>query len=123
MGLRGETFHNLLNPGFHASAADLRGRKLHVIAGIGNPQRFFGRLQQAGLEFRAHPFPDHFRFGADDLAFAGDDVVLMTEKDAVKCSEFARENWWYLPVEADVDAALGHLILTKLRSLNGRQAA
>jgi tetraacyldisaccharide 4'-kinase len=123
MGLKGETFHNLLNPGFRASAADLRGRALHVIAGIGNPQRFFARLQQAGLEFRAHPFPDHFRFGADDLAFAGDDVVLMTEKDAVKCSEFARENWWYLPVEADVDPALGNLILTKLRSLNGRQAA
>jgi len=123
MKLAGETFHNLLNPDFRASAADLRGKTLHAIAGIGHPQRFFARLQQAGLEFRAHPFPDHFRFGADDLAFAGDDVVLMTEKDAVKCSAFARESWWYLPVEAEVDPALGALILDKLRSLHGRQAA
>jgi tetraacyldisaccharide 4'-kinase len=123
MALKGESFHNLLNPGLRAAAADLRDKTLHAIAGIGNPQRFFARLRQAGLEFRAHPFPDHFRFGKDDLAFAGDEVVLMTEKDAVKCLAFARENWWYLPVEADVDPALGSLILTKLRSLNGRQAA
>lgn len=123
MRLAGETFRNLLNPEFRASAADLRGKTLHAVAGIGHPQRFFARLQQAGLEFRAHPFPDHFRFGADDLAFAGDDIVLMTEKDAVKCSAFARESWWYLPVEAEVDPALGALILDKLRSLHGRQAA
>jgi tetraacyldisaccharide 4'-kinase len=123
MRLVGETFRNLLNPDFRASAADLRGKTLHAIAGIGQPQRFFARLQQAELEFRAHPFPDHFRFSADDLAFAGDDVVLMTEKDAVKCSAFARESWWYLPVEAEVDPALGALILHKLRSLHGRQTA
>jgi tetraacyldisaccharide 4'-kinase len=123
MRLAGETFCNLLNPDFRASAADLRGKTLHAIAGIGHPQRFFARLQQAGLEFRAHPFPDHFHFSADDLAFAGDDVVLMTEKDAVKCSAFARESWWYLPVEAEVDRALGALILDKLRSLHGRQTA
>jgi tetraacyldisaccharide 4'-kinase len=123
MKLAGATFHNLLNPDFHASLGDLRGKALHAIAAIGNPQRFFARLQQAGLEFRAHPFPDHFRFSADDLAFAGDDIVLMTEKDAVKCQAFARESWWYLPVEAEVDPALGTLILNKLESLHGPQAA
>lgn len=123
MGLKGEQFRNLLNPGFVAAPGDLRGRTLHAIAGIGNPGRFFALLQQQGLEFQAHPFPDHFHFCADDLLFAGDDTVLMTEKDAVKCRAFARENWWYLPIEAEVDPALGNLILAKLRSLNGRQAA
>jgi tetraacyldisaccharide 4'-kinase len=121
--LTGDSFQNLLNPDFRVAAPDLRDRALHAIAGIGNPQRFFAQLQRMGLTFRAHPFPDHFRFSADDLAFAGDDVVLMTEKDAVKCSAFARERWWYLPVEAEVDPALGNLILAKLRSLHGRQAA
>lgn len=123
MGLKGESFRNLLNPGVVASPGDLRGKTLHAIAGIGNPRRFFAWLQQLGLQFRAHPFPDHFAFGADDLLFAGGDTVLMTEKDAVKCGAFARENWWYLPIEAEVDPALGNLILAKLRSLNGRQAA
>jgi tetraacyldisaccharide 4'-kinase len=121
--LTGDSFQNLLNPGFRATAPDLRDRALHAVAAIGNPRRFFAQLQRMGLTFRAHPFPDHFRFSADDLAFAGDDVVLMTEKDAVKCSAFARENWWYLPVEAEVDPALGNLIVAKLRSLHGRQAA
>jgi tetraacyldisaccharide 4'-kinase len=121
--LNGESFHNLLNPDFRAAASDLRDKTLHAVAGIGNPQRFFAQLQRMGLTFRAHPFPDHFRFNADDLAFAGEDVVVMTEKDAVKCSAFARENWWYLPVEAEIDPAFGNLILAKLRSLHGRQAA
>ena len=26
--------------------------------------------------------------------------LLMTEKDAVKCRNFAQAHWWYLPVEA-----------------------
>ena len=121
--LSGESFHNLLNPDFRVAAPHLRDKTLHAVAGIGNPQRFFAQLQRMGLTFRAHPFPDHFRFSAEDFAFAGDDVVVMTEKDAVKCSAFARENWWYLPVEAEIDPALGNLILAKLRSLHGRQAA
>jgi tetraacyldisaccharide 4'-kinase len=121
--LRGESFHNLLNPDFRVAATDLRNTALHAVAGIGNPQRFFGHLQRLGLTFQAHPFPDHFRFSAEDLAFAGEDAVVMTEKDAVKCSAFARENWWYVPVEAEIDAALGNLILSKLRSPHGRQAA
>jgi tetraacyldisaccharide 4'-kinase len=120
--LAGDSFENLLNPEFRVSAVHLRDKTLHAVAGIGNPQRFFAQLQRMGLTFRAHPFPDHFRFGPDDLAFAGDDVVLMTEKDAVKCCAFARENWWSVPVEAEVDPALGDLILAKLRSLHGRQA-
>ena len=26
----------------------------------------------------------------------------MTEKDAVKCQAFAKENWWYVPVDAEI---------------------
>jgi len=42
--LRGESFHNLLNPDFRASALDLRGKTLQAVAAIGNPQRFFRQL-------------------------------------------------------------------------------
>jgi len=121
--LMGEVFRNLLNPQVSMSAAGLGGRPVHAVAGIGNPQRFFSQLQRMGLDFRAHPFPDHFRFGPDDLAFAGDDIVLMTEKDAVKCEAFARDTWWYLPVEAVIEPALDELVVAKLRALRGRQAA
>lgn len=121
--LTGEVFRNLLNPHVSTSAVRLGERPVHAIAGIGNPQRFFAQLQRMGLNFRAHPFPDHFRFGPDDLAFAGNDTVLMTEKDAVKCEAFARDNWWYLPVEAVIEPALDELVVAKLRELRGHQAA
>lgn len=123
MQLAGRNFHNLLNPAVHAFASDLKDRPLHAVAGIGNPKRFFDTLQALGLTFRAHPFPDHFRYRPADLAFVGDETLLMTEKDAVKCTAFARDNWWFLPVEAEVDAGLGELILAKLRSVHGHKAA
>ena len=123
MLITGALFRNVRDPQRQATAAELQDRPLHAVAAIGNPQRFFSHLEGMSLSFRRHPFPDHFAFSADELAFAGDETVLMTEKDAVKCTAFAKSSWWYLPVEAEVDPALGQLILAKLRSLNGRQAA
>jgi len=123
MRLRGSSFRNLLRPTLDAVESDWKANTLHAVAGIGNPERFFATLRTRGLTFRAHPFPDHFRFTADDLAFAGEDTLLMTEKDAVKCAAFARDHWWFLPVEADVDPGFGDLILAQLRRAHGRQAA
>jgi tetraacyldisaccharide 4'-kinase len=123
MRVVGDVFRNVSDPQRRASAPELHDRPLHAVAAIGNPMRFFSHLKALSLDFRPHPFPDHFAFGADDLAFAGEETVLMTEKDAVKCSAFAKASWWYLPVEAEVDPALGQMLLAKLRSLHGRQAA
>ncbi len=115
MTLLGATFRNLADPSRTAVAADFQGMKLHAVAGIGNPPRFFAGLRGLGLEFDEHAFPDHHPFRAADLAFAGVDAVLMTEKDAVKCAAFAAANWWMLAVDAQVDSALGEKILEKLR--------
>ncbi len=98
----------------------LRGQKLHALAGIGDPGRFFRTLQGLGLDFEAHPFPDHHAYVAADLAFARDGILLMTEKDAVKCAGLTPGETWVLPVEAELAPALTELILEKLR---GRQAA
>lgn len=76
-------------------------RQVNAVAGIGNPRRFFDSLRLLGLEPVEHVFPDHARYNAH--SFAGMDPalpLLMTEKDAVKCAGFARDNWWYLGVEA-----------------------
>ena len=77
-----------------------RGRPVHAIAGIGNPQRFFADLRALGLEVLEHPFPDHHAFAAADLDFGDGLAVLMTEKDAVKCRAIAGPRLWYVPVEA-----------------------
>ncbi|MDH0748121.1 tetraacyldisaccharide 4'-kinase [Pseudomonas sp. GD03842] len=76
------------------------GQAVHAVAGIGNPHRFFNTLE--GLNWRPvpHAFPDHAQFTADALAFTPSLPLVMTEKDAVKCTPFAAPDWWYLAVEA-----------------------
>jgi len=74
-----------------------------------------------GLEFTAHPFPDHYPFTASDLTFAGAEAVLMTEKDAVKCRRFARESYWELAVDAVPGPALGAEVLRGLERKTNKQ--
>lgn len=76
---------------------------VHALAGIGNPQRFFDTLGELGWQASCHAFADHHAYNAVELAFARDKVLLMTEKDAVKCEAFAGEHWWYLVVTAELE--------------------
>ncbi|MBX9810159.1 MAG: tetraacyldisaccharide 4'-kinase, partial [Burkholderiales bacterium] len=114
MALQSRGFYNLLNPDHKAAPEQFLNRRVHAVAGIGNPQRFFELLQRLGLTFTAHSFPDHHAFSARDLAFADADLAVMTEKDAVKCRSFATEKHWVLRVDAEIDPAFGELILKKL---------
>jgi tetraacyldisaccharide 4'-kinase len=77
-----------------------RGRRVHAVAGIGNPQRFFRDLRARGLEIVEHPFPDHHPFSVADLTFGDALPVLMTQKDAVRCREIEDARLWYVPVVA-----------------------
>lgn len=120
MRLRAGDFYRLGDPRQRCSAASLVGRRLHALVGIGDPGRFFRTLEALGLRFERHPFPDHHPYSAADLAFAKDSVLLMTEKDAVKCAGLTVGETWVLPVEAELSPALIDLILEKLR---GRQVA
>lgn len=83
--------------------------RVHAVAGIGHPQRFFAQLRALGLDPVEHAFPDHHRFAAADLHFDDGRPVVMTEKDAVRCAGLAagRCDLFYLPVAAvlpDADA-------------------
>jgi tetraacyldisaccharide 4'-kinase len=122
MQLTGNIFHNLLDPDKHAGAEDLRGQRIHAVAGIGNPQRYFQHLEALGLAFTPHPFPDHHPYAAADLAFADCDAILLTEKDAVKCATFADARYWVLRVDARIDPALLENILRKITSHGSKTA-
>ena len=123
MSLKGEVFCNLRQPELRVRAAVFGGKKLHAVAGIGNPQRFFAHLRGLGLVFEEHAFPDHCVFRPEDLDYDDADALLMTEKDAVKCAGFADERYWTLAVEAILPPAFGQTVLQKLRDIDGRQAA
>ena len=62
----------------------LQGRRVHALAGIGHPERFFSSLRALGAKPIVHPYPDHHRFVAGDFDWDDDLPVVMTEKDAVK---------------------------------------
>jgi tetraacyldisaccharide 4'-kinase len=125
MFLAGTCFVALDDPRKTCSAVDLRGKSLYALAGIGDPARFYCQLADLGLRFSRHPFPDHRVYSAEDLAFARDGVLLMTEKDAVKCAGLSLSEAWVLPVEARVeDAPDGSSLLEGiLEKLNGRTSA
>jgi tetraacyldisaccharide 4'-kinase len=76
---------------------------VHALAGIGNPQRFFESLRQLGIQIKTHPFPDHHRFRKSDICPDEGGAVIMTEKDAVKCTSFVDKRHWALVVAAKPD--------------------
>ena len=49
-----------------------------------------------------------------------DQTLLMTEKDAVKCRDFAAANWWYLPVDAIMADERAQRLLADLATLAQR---
>jgi tetraacyldisaccharide 4'-kinase len=115
MRLAGELLRTLGGSGEAVALSSLAGRRVHAIAGIGHPQRFFAQLAAAGLQVIAHAFPDHHRYRAAELEFGDQLPLLMTEKDAVKCRAFAAANRWYLPVAVSFAGADGSALLALLR--------
>lgn len=89
----------------------LQKTRVHAVAAIGNPERFFNFLREKNFEIIPHPFPDHYLFKKEDLAFGDSLPIVMTEKDAVKCGAFASEIVWYVPVESVLDPALFQKIM------------
>jgi len=97
-----------LSPPEFALAA--RGRSVAAVAGIGNPSRFFDHLASLGVAARRIAFDDHHAFQPQELKLPGTEVIVMTEKDAVKCAEIAGALHWYVPVTAVFDAGDGEAL-------------
>ena len=96
------------------------GKRVHALAGIGNPGRFFALLRGAGLTVIEHPFPDHHAYTVDDLRFDDAAPLLMTEKDAVKCAGLVSADAWYLPVTAEFDSGFAEALRRRLSALNSQ---
>lgn len=79
----------------------------HAVSAIGNPVRFENTLQACGVKLlsTAH-YRDHYAYSPTDFEKYNDDIVIMTEKDAVKCRAFAKPNWYFLPVDAKPSTAV-----------------
>lgn len=121
MTMRGDVAERLADRAERVPLAVLAARasKLAAVAGIGNPQRFFALLAAAGLRFTELALPDHHDFLDNPLAGLDADLILMTEKDAVKCAHIEElrndPRLWVVPVSAQIDAALAEHIVEKCR--------
>jgi len=106
-----------LTDGKSYAAAEIKS-PIAAIAGIGHPERFFTTLNAAGIVATPYIFPDHHLFSAKDFAMA-ETCLVMTEKDAVKCQAFAKDSWYFLPVEAQIEDAFWQALFTheKLKGL------
>ena len=122
MAFTGEVFVSLMDGESQQKVHFLNHGNLVAVAGIGNPKRFFDTLARMGLDFEQKSFADHYAFSPQDLLpFAGK-TILMTEKDAVKCAQFAKGNAqydiWMLPVSANIVNGLNELVLRKLATVS-----
>ena len=105
---------NTADPALASPLATFAGKRVHAVAGIGHPPRFFDALRAAGIDVVAHAFPDHHRYVAADLGFGDDLPVLMTEKDGVKCRVFATKNAWVVPVAAELPMSFFDAVGTRV---------
>jgi len=123
MRLEGDEAHRATDARERRKLQSFAGERVHAVAGIGDPNRFFQHLSRLGLKLVPHPFPDHHPFRERDLEFGDGAPVLMTEKDAVKCKRFARPQHWVLPVRAVPDPAFDEWLLRRLGELGHRPKA
>jgi tetraacyldisaccharide 4'-kinase len=99
-----------------------RGLRTHAIAGIAHPARFFDHLARLGVHATGHPFSDHHAFQPGELRLPEADLVVMTEKDAVKCRSFADARMWSLSIDAILPGDFDRFLLDCLKAKRGSQA-
>jgi tetraacyldisaccharide 4'-kinase len=124
MKLQAKDFCNVADFSSVKKLSFFKNQTVHGVAGIGNPQRFFKLLRILGLNVIEHTFTDHYLFRAKDLAFDDDLLIIMTEKDAVKCQKFAGDKHWFLRIEAKPDAKfINQLVKYQLKHFASRLGA
>ena len=118
MTLANELFINLKTQrrvDVEAALAIFGGLRVHALAGTGNPQRFFAHLAHLGVRpSSTASFPDHFDYHACDMPGTEVEIILMTEKDAVKCGLFADERMWFMRVDAVLSNVFTEFVIHRL---------
>ncbi len=93
---------------------NLKGEQVIAMTGIGNPEKFFKKLELKKLSFKKKIFPDHYEFKQKDFDQFEDKKIIMTEKDAIKCNKIKHNNIWVLPLTLSIDTSMINKILQKV---------
>ncbi|WP_037585802.1 tetraacyldisaccharide 4'-kinase [Stenoxybacter acetivorans] len=108
--------YQLNQPQHTAKPTDFIGKRIAAVAAIARPQRFFNSLRQLGMVLNeCKALPDHAALNTDDFPAA--DVVIITEKDAVKCRGNDLNHVWVLPIRAVLAHDWQAAVLSRLMAL------
>ena len=99
--------------------AELTDHSVNACAAIGYPPRFFDTLTTQHFSVQKKvAFADHHAYSEEDFEqFESTIPLIMTEKDAVKCTAFSRENWWYLPIDGELPSSFIQPFLAQLKQI------
>jgi tetraacyldisaccharide 4'-kinase len=80
-----------------------KNRAVVAFAGIAKPERFFSALESLGI----HPtkcarFRDHYYYSARDIENLGGEMLITTEKDAVRLQTITDRPYSYLRISAKI---------------------
>lgn len=108
-------FYALSSPDDKREVSAFAGQCGYGLAGIGNPARFFQSLSDLGIQLETLDFADHHAFSESDFkALDPEKPVFMTAKDAVKCRQFARPNWWVLEIDPQCSAEFEQALISRI---------
>lgn len=92
-----------------------KNQKIHGVAGIGNPSRFFTSLQNLGCEVIPHRFADHHDYQESDIASLLDYPIVMTSKDMIKCAKIKLNMpIYYLEVRVRLNGDFEKIIIQRI---------
>lgn len=104
-----------INDGRESTLVSFVEKECVVLTAIANPDLFFQQLSDEGLQFERVKYSDHHYFSFEDLQRYQNKTVLMTEKDAVKCQNFAGPDWWQVGQEVRTGGQVVELVLQAAR--------
>ena len=82
---------------------DLKDKNIFIMSAIGNPNRLIKLFRSFDFNFKYKFFNDHYFFKQSDFDGLEKKLIVMTEKDIVKCENINHDNIWYLPVYVEID--------------------
>lgn len=89
--------------------------KITALAAIGNPQRFFDDLLKQGIAGKCIGLADHASYTPEFFSAIHAECILITEKDAVKCTSIQDERIWVVPMSLEIPNTLAEWLQSILQ--------
>ena len=95
----------------------LKGQAVVAFAGIAKPERFFAAVESLGIRpIKRVRFRDHHHYSTREIENLGGEMLITTEKDAVRLTAVTARPYCYLRISAKIPdfGRLMSLIVSRL---------